>query len=461
MKLSLLWRLAPVLILGGLLVPATQSFAAAPVATSPANAPDSSVETLPNGVKFVTSIDRTSPRVAISLLIGAGAADETPDTSGWRRLLVGALIRSAPQGYDEGATETEKQEALTRAAEKLGGQINVAVGDDVTEFSVTGESARGVDLLQLALALLQSPRLSDEELDKARTRQLDVVGAQDLDVDARIEAGVRSQIFRDANGDLIAYGLPDNGTKESIEKLDNAKLRELQSFLAGSPLTVAAAGDVDVAALRAALETLPARDMRTMSVPAFAAPKIGAPPLVVRESPSDTAFVFISYPLQNFDASDEVTMRVLVAALSDAKGARLTTRLKNSDLVANAPQAETVGAQWLPRRYASEILLTAQTDAQNVDGVKNALLDEVRKLRESTLSSTELQRAKAFTRGDWSLNRQGLRQRAFLTGLPVASNGTPDAQWLMQVDTVSAADIKRVASKYLKPYAVALVMPKR
>lgn len=461
MKYSLLWRLAPVLILGGLLVPATQTFAAAPVTAAPAATPDSSIETLPNGVKFVTSIDRTSPRVAVSLLIGAGAADETTDTAGWRRLLVSALIRNAPQDYDEGTTDAEKQEALTSAAEKLGGQINVAVGDDVVEFSVAGESARGVDLLKLALALLREPRLSDEELDKARARQLDRVGAEDLDVDTRIEAGVRAQIFLDSNGDLIAYGLPDNGTPESLEKLDNAKLRELQSFLAGSPLTVAAAGDVDVTAMRAILETLPARDMRTMSVPAFATPKIGAPPLVVRELPSDTAYVFISYPLQNFDARDAATMRVLVAALADAKGARLTARLSNNNLVAKAPHADTVGAQWLPRRYASEVLLTAQTEAQDVDGVKNVLIDEVRKLREAPLSKTELQRAKAFARGDWSLDRQGLRQRAFLTGLPIAVGGAPDAQWLSQVDTVSAEDIKRAANKYLKPYAVALVMPKR
>lgn len=418
-------------------------------------------QTLPSGVQFVTSLDRTAPRVAISLLIGAGAADETPDTAGWRRLLVGALIRSAPQGYDEGASETEKQEALTRAAEQLGGTLSVSVGDDVTEFSVVGESARGVDLLKLALALLQNPRLSDEDLNKARERQLDRVDAEDLDVNNRIETGVRSQIFRDASGDLTGYGLPDNGTQSSLQALDNAALRALQAKFARAPLTVAAAGDVDVAGMRAVLEVLPARAPITPAAPAFAAPKVGAPPLVVRELPTDGAYVFVSYPLADFQPADAPAMRVLVAALGDAKGARLAARLSNGNLVKNAPQAEEVGAQLLPRRYANEVLLTAQTDAQSVDGVKNVLLDEVRKLREGTLSATELQRAKAYARGDWSLERQGLRARAFLTGLPVATGQTPDATWLARLDAVSAADVKRVANQYLKPYAVALVMPKQ
>ncbi len=456
------------ILVGGLLVPQLAR-AAAPLAKGPGMSPDSMTpamapkvapETLPNGVQFVTSLDRTSPRVAISLLIGAGAANEMPDSAGWRRLLVGALIRSAPEGYVEGTTDREKSEALTRAAEQLGGEITVSVGDDVTEFSVAGESARGVDLLKLALALLQTPRLPDAALDKARTTQIDRVGAEDLDVNNRIEAGVRSQIFRDKSGALIAYGLPDNGTAKSVASLDNAKLRALQAQLARAPLTVAAAGDADVAAMRALLETLPPRVELASAAPAFVAPKVGAPPLVVRELPTENAYVFVSYTLPNFQSADAPAMRVLAAALSDSKSARLPARLSNN-LVAKAPQADSVGAQWLPRRYASELLLTAQTDAQGVEGVKNVLLDEVRKLREAPLSPTELQRAKAFARGNWSLDRQGLRERAFLTGLPTATGLAPDATFLARLDKVSAADVQSVASRYLKPYAVALVMPKQ
>ena len=454
------------LLVGGLLVPQIAR-AEAPLAKRPGNepeplltAPKTAPETLSNGVKFVTSVDRTSPRVAVSLLIGAGAADETLDSAGWRRLLVGALIRSAPEGYAGGTTDTERDESLTRAAEALGGDISVSVSDDVVEFAVVGESARGVDLLKLAVALLQTPRLSDATLNKARERQLDRVGAEDLDGSNRIESGVRSQIFRDKAGALIAYGLPDNGTAQSLEKLDNAALRALEAKFAGAPLTVAAAGDVDVAGMRAVLETLPARADLATAAPAFAAPKVGAPPLVVREMQSDGAFVFISYTLPNVAPKDAAAMRVLTAALADAKDARLTARLSGESLVKNAPQAQSVGAQWLPRRYASELLLTAQTDAQGVEGVKNVLLDEVRKLREAPLGATELARAKAFARGDWSLDRQSLRQRAYLTGLPIAVGSAPDATFLARLDSVSAADVQRVASQYLRPYAVAVVMPK-
>ena len=455
--MKLIFKFPALLLAGALVIPAL-----APITVARADVvapPSTSAQTLPNGVLFVPSIDRTSPRVAISLLVGQGAADETAANAGWRRLLVAAMTRQAPQGYELGATETAQKESIIDAAAQLGGTINASVGDDVVEISVEGESARGTELLRLALAVLQTPRLTDENLSEARKLQIDRVDAADLEATTRIDDAIRGQVFRDAAGELVAYGLPDNGTAQSLASLDNDALRALQTRLAGAPLTVSAAGDVDVAAMREVLAQLPARAVASAPRPAFALPEAGAPSLKVRELPVENAIVLVSYPLPDFDAADAPAMRVLVAALSDAKGARLPARLTGA-LVKGAPQAESVSAQWLNRRYASELLLSAQTAPANVEGVKNVLLDEVNKLRTKPLSATELERARAYARGDWALNRQDLRSRAFLIGLPTAIGAPPDATWEARLNQVSAADVQRVATRCLKPYAVALVMPR-
>lgn len=476
-----LYKISALLLAGGLLIPATLTHAAPGDAKTPTAKNSRKViagvrlselvgfgapsnisapsEKLPNGVIVVPTIDRTSPRVAISLLVGEGSANETTANAGWRRLLVAAMSRQAPEGYELGDSETAQQESLVRAAAELGGVITVAVGDDVIEISVVGESTRGNDLLKLALSLLQNPRLTDENIAKVREAQLNRIGAEDLDPTTQIDAAIRTQVFRDKTGALAAYGLPDNGTAKSVGSLDNAKLRELQKLLASAPLTVSAAGDVNLAALRETLAQLPARPNATTMQPAFVLPKTGAPALKVRELPGDGAYVLVSYPLDSFDAADGPAMRVLVAALSDAKGARLPTRLTSAP-GKKGPQAETVLAQWLSRRYASELLLTAQTDPENVEGVRKVLLEEVGKLRQTNISAAELDRAKAFSRGDWALDRQTLRDRAFLSGLPTATGKPADATWEARLNKVTADDVKRVANKYLQPYAVALVLPK-
>lgn len=431
--------------------------AAATVARMPAQ----TVEKLSNGVNFVARPDKIAPRVAMSLVLRAGAADETTETAGWRRLLVNAMLRGVPQGYgDSGATGVMAAEGLARAAEKVGGVLGATVGDDFVEIYVNGASDKAPQLLDLALAFWKNPRLSDEDINTARERASAQVDADDIDTASKTQAALRSQIFRDARGELSAYGLPDYGTAESIANLTNEKLRSLYATkLSTARLTVAVTGDFDAAALRQKLEDLPSAATREPATPTFVAPKAGSPALVVRELPVPTAWVFVSYPLVGNTANDAASLRVLAAALGDSRLARLPARLLKTRVMGSSPAALTIAAQFIPRRYAGELVIYAQTGPQGVERVKNALLDEIRKLRDTPLSAAELQSAKTYARGSWSIERQALRDRAFQSALSPALGGPTDASFPARLQQVTAADVQKAAQNYLKAYAVALVMP--
>jgi predicted Zn-dependent peptidase len=73
---------------------------------------------LPGDSTLVTRIDRNAPRVAISLLVRAGAVDETPSEAGWRRLLTEAMLRaSLPENGSDAVTGLQMQ----KLAEQAGG----------------------------------------------------------------------------------------------------------------------------------------------------------------------------------------------------------------------------------------------------------------------------------------------------------------------------------------------------
>jgi predicted Zn-dependent peptidase len=193
-----------------------------------------------------------APRVAFSLLVRAGKADETAQNAGWRRLLVEAMLRATQS--TQGGVVTLAQR--NRQAQDLGGRIAASVGDDVIEFYVTGDSANANQLIDLLLRTVTTPRLSEDDVTKARESLNARREIAADDIAATATGRLSEQLYVNAAGKAVAYGLPDLGTEESLAGLTSAGLREsFNRYFGAKQMVAAAVGDVDVAALRARLKT--------------------------------------------------------------------------------------------------------------------------------------------------------------------------------------------------------------
>lgn len=436
-------------------------------------APVAAVTTvLPNGLTLVTRVDRTAPRIAISLQARVGAADETAETAGWRRLLTEAMLRAAATGTPgNGATGSSARAVaisqLQREAEAAGGRLGAGVGDDEIEFWAIGDSGSAGHLLDLLLNVVQHPRLSDGDMAVARRRMQTRLDNGADEVSQQAVMALRSRLYRDARGDLTAYGLPENGTDESLQALTAPKLRALWTqYFQPSRFVVAVTGDLNEARLRERLSQLPNSTATTAeNEPYFALPGAGQPDLIVRQTAflAPAAWVFISYNVAGLKDADQPALRVLAAALGESSAARLPQRLLSGRPIPHSPRvsAAQVAIQYTPRRYGSEMIAFAQTDPQNVENVKNAMLDEIRKVRDAPLEDRELQRARNYVLGNWAVEREGLRERAFHTAFAPALGAAPDTDWPRRVAAVTTTDVRRVASKYLQSHAVALILPQQ
>lgn len=453
--------------------------------------------TLSNGVTLVARRDNVAPRVAISLLVRAGAADETPESAGWRRLLTDAMLRAslvsatatakpaAKTGKDAaaGSPEPDKEPAAApstrpvlpvhtfvdraRLAERWGGRLGASVGDDVIEFWVVGDSAGTGPLLDLLLESVMRPRLSDGDIARARERLLARIEADEGNVALRASNALVSQLYRDARGAPVAYGLPSFGTPTSLNDLSADKLRRLyKTYFKPARIVVGVTGDTRLATLRAKLEDMgePAKPAGALNVPFFSPPSNNQPPLTVRQMRTNNAWVFVAYVTAGLNSADYPALRVMAAALTQSSKARLPKRLfdLNNKRAAGADYDTStyqVAGQVTPRRFAGDLVVFAQTGPQNVESTKNIMLDEVRKLGEKPLTPVELASARIFARGGWSVEREGLRDRAFQAALASALSAPADPTWPRRIAAVTAADVQRVARKYLGHYVVALIMP--
>lgn len=417
------------------------------------------VETLPNGLKFVSTIDRIAPRVSLSLQVRVGASDENAQNAGWRRLYAGTVGRSVPTTKTN-TVKTSDGFGIARLAERFGGNAGISVGDDLIEFWATGDSQNARQMLSLLIDMWKSPSLSDADITATRASLASQIDAQDLDLAELTSAALRNQEFVNERGEPVSYGLSEVGTTTSLEKLTATRVRELAKRVASSPATLCAVGDVDNAALRSLLVAQPAATVVPAVAPKFAPIKTGKPPFVVRDVPTQTAWVFISYPLGHVSAEDAPALRVLSASLGDIAEARLTKRLLGGALVDGAPSALSLSSQFVFRRDGSELLLSAQTSASRVERVKNALIEEVSKLKNAPLTAKEFEAARTLARGDWALSRQSMRDRAFLVGQSTALGGAPDGTWPARLATLTPQKTQATARRLFGSYALALVMPR-
>lgn len=452
--------------------PTAKSAALPYVAALPATLPEAPMVKLSNGAVLITRMDRLAPRVAISLLFKAGAADEETSTSGWRRFLADAMLRGSTDANNKASENRE----VRRMAENLGGNVGATVGDDQIEFWAIGDSGTQDKLLNLLLQMALHPRLSDADIETARENLLARLGIETGDVPTQAVNALRDQLYRNPEGQAVAYGLPGNGLENSIKSLTPTQLRRLHAaFFRPERLVVASAGDINEAQIKSQLDNIAkGGDVSGDNLPPGLPPHITAPsserpPLVVKQYPSTAqvpiAWLFAGYTLPAANSEDLPALRVLCAILGEMPRSRLERRLLGVSLVPESsdPMVFQAATQWTPRRWAGEMVVFAQTRSSDIEGVKNSLLDEVSKMYDVPVTQPEIDRAKNFLRGSWATDRENLRDRAFQTALsPALSGADPkfsDIEWTTRLAKVTAEDVRRVAGKYLKNYALTLIMP--
>ena len=455
------------------------SFATAPALTNPGL---TKRDVLANGLTLVTQVDQTSPRVSISVLVRAGASDETPETAGWRRLLAEAMLRAT---QNNGATQSngamQTFAALNRRAAELGGRLGASVSDDAIEFSVTGES-RGINaLLDLLLTVLSSPRLADEDVQAARQILAARRESTADDVTTLATSALGAQLFQDAAGQPLAYGLPTLGSAVSLQSLSSPRLRALhRRFFRPERITIGAIGDLDTIDLRARLHSLslllppatttenvvdPVTANRVLDVAPLFAPRVAGKPLVISQVsvvPGD--WVFVSYRLGLSSDADAPALAVLVAALGASPNASLSRRLLQIDTNSKGktkltqPLAQQASAALTARRFGGDLTVFALTGAATTEQLRQSIADAAKLLRDNPMSESELAAARCYAIGDWMTSGEALHDRAFrLASEELLGIAQPDATWPVRLQNVGADDVQRAAQKVLNNEAVVIV----
>lgn len=403
--------------------------------------------TLKNGLRVIIRENSAAPTVSIEAMGLAGARSETAEQAGLANITSEMLLR--------GTTKRSAQQ-FSQVVDDMGANLATASGYNAWTLSSTWlarDWRRGLSLVHEALTM---PSFPEDELRREKTQVLAAIREQEDEPDA-----VASQLLRKTFFGSHPYGRSPLGTRETVTGIRRADVVGHWKRVLAAPGTVLAIyGDVDAAQVRRVVEFL----FKDLPAAVAEAPRQVAPatPLdkqtVVIEQKADIAQTVLAfgYPGITIQDEDRAALTVLDGALSGIyyPGGRLHARLRDNQLVYGVHAYETRGVD------TGSFMISAGTTREKRDEVRNIIEEEVRKIREAPISEEELERAKGMAITSYAVGLQSNSEQAGtavsdeLFGLGYKSGDEYNAR----INGVTQGDVQRVARKYLRPEASALVI---
>jgi zinc protease len=427
---------------------------AAPAPAAPAAAvavpPLGFVErTLPNGLKVYTARDASTANVTVQVWYKVGSKDDPAGRSGFAHLFEHLMFK---------ATENFPDETFDRLTEDVGGNNNAFTSDDVTAYHETIPANHLQGLLFAEADRMGSLVVGEDVFHSER---------------AVVQEEYRQSVLASPYGRLFGLFEPAvtyqespyrRSTIGSIEDLDAATLEDVRRFHATyyrpDNAYLIVAGNFDQAQLDAWIDRYfapianPDRPLPENNV---VEPEPTGPRDVTFYAPNvPLPAVVLTWPTVKYADPDRAALTVLDGILSTGESSRLYRSLVYEQEIA----AQAGSSPDMKQQAGALTAYAIMADGHTADEGVAALAAEVARFRDEPVTEAELAEARNELVANALRERETIDDRANALGSAlIGANG--DAAFadreIAEIQAVTAADIQRVARRYLTPQRAATI----
>jgi zinc protease len=402
-------------------------------------------EVLGNGMVLLTAEEHALPIVTITVLIQAGASLDPPDKPGVANLTAELLMQGTP---DRTASQ------ISEAIEFVGGSLDVEAGRGVTTLSLhvlSKDLPLGLDLLS---DVLLHPIFAPAEVQR---KAHEVVA--EIQHKHEGPGKVAAETFDALLFGSHPYARPVEGTEASVPTITRDDLvRFHAAFYRPNRAILAAVGDVSAPELKQLLAArLGGWHPGGPPIQPVPAPTPPAQPVVRTIQREVTqANIMLGHLGVRRDNPDYYAILVMNQILGGGFNSRLTGTIREAK-----GWAYDVRSVFDSERYAGTFRVRLQTKNETAQAAIEAVLAEIRRIRDHGVSATELADARAYLTGSFPLRLDTSSKVArLLANVEYYGLGMDYADRFSDlINRVSAADVQRVAQQYLHPdrYVLAVV----
>jgi zinc protease len=391
-----------------------------------------------NGLQVLVKPDHSAPVVTFDVVYHVGSRNEVIGTTGSTHLLEHLMFKGSDAFNDT------RGNSVKQYLEKTGGSYNATTSEDRTNYFAT----LGRDSLAGYMAI---------EADRMRNLWLH---QQDKQAEMTV---VRNEYERGKNNpvtflleevmaaayEALPYHHPTIGWKSDIENVPIEKLRAFyDTFYWPNNASAIVVGDVDVPSVLAMIQKYYGaypKSPHPIPVIYTQEPEQTGPRRVTVKMPGQLGTVIIAHKVPNGRDPDTAPLAVLDSILSEGKNSRLYKALVDTGMTTDAGAMDTSNYD-----LSLHILMATLTPGTQHEAVEKALLGEVERVKKDGVTPGEVASAIHRYRAQLAFGRDGTSAVAFALNEYVATG-----DWTLyvtmedSVTRVTAADVQRVARKYL------------
>ncbi len=412
----------------------------------PLRVPPVQTARLANGMELLVVEMHEVPVVNVSLLVRAGAERDPRDLPG--------LATFAANMLDEGAGTRTALEIAEEAA-FLGAQFGTNANHEWTTVALHVPKRQLAGALDLMADVVLRPTFPDSEV----TRQRDLRRTAILQLRDQPTAQAPIAFNAILYGAAHPYGWPAGGNETSTGALDRRRIEEYwRTYYRPNNTRVLIVGDLTLAE---------ARRLFTERFGGWARGDVPPLPSAEAPAPAARAFYLVDKPgaaqsvirIGHIGVARNTPDYYALEVMNTILGGSFTSRL-NQNLRETKGYTYGAGSGFNYRRLRGPFLATASVVTAKTDSSLIEFFRELRRIRDSVVPDEELAKARSYIAlslpNEFETTRGAAAQFLDLVqnDLPLDWLGT----YIQRLNAVTAADVQRVARRYIDPDHFAVVV---
>jgi predicted Zn-dependent peptidase len=330
--------------------------------------------------------------VSLGVWLTRGSRHETDEDSGIAHFVEHMLFKG---------TATRSAEDIAQAVDSIGGQLDAFTAKEYASYYVKVLDQHLPLAVDILSDIVLRPAFNDIDIEREKKVILEEIKMVEDTPDDLVH-----ELFTQAFWEGHPLGRPILGTKESVEGLTQQRLREhFRGAYAAENVIISAAGNLEHRALRDALEKafgeMPSAGRQETWSPPAVIPKV-----VIRSKELEQSHICLgasSYP-QNHDA--RYASYVLNTMLGGSMSSRLFQNIREKRGL-----AYSVFSGINAYRDAGSLTVYAGCANEAVGEVIDLVVEEMKIIKQTPVSDSELRRAKDHLKGSVMLSLENTASR--------------------------------------------------